>query len=220
MRGWWLPACLAAGMMAGAAAAQEGPDAAFHVEYSNPALVPAEWTLEIHPDGSGHFRSVRGQAKTDYQGMEPPDLDRDIRVSAQFAEHVFQVAERKRLFTNGCERHLKVAFQGLKRFRYTGPAGEGGCEFNYSRDPEIQGLGDALVGVANTVIEGARLEMFLQHDRLGLDKETELLVESAADGRAQQIGSIRDILERLEEDPTVMERVKKRARTLLTRANN
>jgi hypothetical protein len=60
----------------------------------------------------------------------------------------------------------------------------------------------------------------LLHDRLGLDKETEALVESAADGRAQQIGSIRDILERLAEDPAVLERVKRRARMLLSKADN
>ena len=43
--------------------------------------------------------------------------------------------------------------------------------------------------------------------------------QSAGDGRAQQICSIRDILERLSEDPSVMERVRKRAKALLARAS-
>jgi hypothetical protein len=60
--------------------------------------------------------------------------------------------------------------------------------------------------------------MFLQHDPLGLDAETEYLVEAASDGRAQQIVAIRAILERLAEDERVMERVRKRARVLLARA--
>jgi hypothetical protein len=46
----------------------------------------------------------------------------------------------------------------------------------------------------------------------------EYLTEAAGDGRLQQIGVIRGILERLEEDPGVMERVKKRARVLLAKA--
>jgi hypothetical protein len=70
------------------------------------------------------------------------------------------------------------------------------------------------------MIEGARLQSLLLHDRLGLDRETEILTESAADGRAQQIGSIRDILERLAEDDSVLERVRRRARALLDRARN
>jgi hypothetical protein len=208
-------------MMAGAAAAQENTEAVFQVDFSNPGLIPAHWTLEFHPDGRGHFRSERGgAARTDSDLVEPPDVDRDIRLSAEFAGHVFQVAERKRLFEDGCESHLKVAFQGLKKLSYRGPAGAGGCEFNYSRDAEIQKLGDSLVSVGNTLIEGARLQALLQHDRLGLDKEMEMLVEAANDGRARQFCSIQDILERLADDPAVMDRVKRRARTLLAKANN
>jgi hypothetical protein len=30
------------------------------VDYSNPGLSPAHWTLTLRPDGSGHFHSERG----------------------------------------------------------------------------------------------------------------------------------------------------------------
>jgi len=43
-------------------------------------------------------------------------------------------------------------------------------------------------------------------------------LEAAGDGRVQQIGAIRGILERLAGDDAVMERVRKRARMLLARA--
>jgi hypothetical protein len=204
-------------VLAGGVCAHGQGDAVFEIDFSNPGLVPARWTLEFHPDGSGHFRTQRGTAPED--GIEPPNIDKDIQLSAPFAEHVFQLSERKNLFHRGCESHVKVAFQGTKKFTYTGPAGQGSCEFNYAKDPEIQHLGDSLVSVATTLITGARLQSLLLHDRLGLDKETEELVESAADGRAQQIGSIRDILERLADDPAVLERVKRRARMLLTKAD-
>jgi hypothetical protein len=112
---------------------------------------------------------------------------------------------------------MKVAFQGWKKLSYSGPDGEGGCAFNYSKDKEIQALGDSLVAVAGAILEGARLETLLQHDRLGLDQEMEYLVEATGDGRVQQICTIRGILERLADDPEVMERVRKRARVLLAR---
>ena len=72
-----------------------------------------------------------------------------------------------------------MAFQGWKTFTYTGPQGHGSCTFNYSKDKEMQELGDSMNAVAQTIIEGARLEILLQHDRLGLDEEMEFLTEAA-----------------------------------------
>ena len=194
------------------------PDPVFRVDFSNPALTPARWSLTIHPDGSGHFHSERGNAPAaSPPALEPASVDRDIRLTAQFAGRVFQVAHQHKLFAGECESHMKVAFQGRKKLSYTGPEGSSSCEFNYSKDKEVQALGDSLVAVAETILEGARLEMLLQHDPLGLDKEMEYLLEAASDGRVQQICTIRGILERLSEDPGVMERVRKRARVLLAR---
>ncbi len=59
------------------------------------------------------------------------------------------------------------------------------------------------------------MESLLQHDRLGLDAEMEFLVAAVGDGRAQQVCVIRELLERLAQDDTVLDRVRKRARMLL-----
>lgn len=217
MRRGWLALVLMAGAMSGWS--EQGR--VFQIEYTNPQLVPGNWTLEFHPDGRGHFKSQRGNAaRTDGPVIEPPDVDRDVQLSPQFAEHAFKIADQKLWFRHGCESHLKVAFQGTKKLSYSGPDGEGSCEFNFSKDPEIQSLGDSLVAVGNTIIEGARLQSLWRHDPLGLDREIEFLADSAGDGRAREIGCIRDILEGLSEDPTVMERVRKRARALLAKAND
>jgi hypothetical protein len=194
------------------------------MDFSNPSLTPPHWTLILHPDGSGHFRSQRSNASAgssqtlDSPGVEAPGQDREIRVSVAFAEHVFQTARNHKWFSEECESHIKVAFEGWKKLSYAGPEGQGSCEFNYSRDKEIQALSDSLVAVAVTILEGAKLETLLLHDRLGLDKEMEYLIEASGDGGVQQIGVIREILEKLAEDPGVMERVRKRARALLAKA--
>ena len=191
----------------------------FQAEYTNPGLTPSHWTLTIHPDGSGHFRSERGNApRGEQMTMDAPNVDRDVRVSAEFADRVFLAARQHRLFAEDCEGHLKVAFQGTKKLSYNGPEGQGSCAFNFARDKDVQALADSLVAVAGTIVEGGRLEALLQHDPLGLDRETEYLVEAAGDGRAAQIGAIRGILERLADDEGVMERVKRRVRVLLAMA--
>jgi hypothetical protein len=210
---------LGVGLLAPALSARCDTSPVIRVDYSNPGLSPSHWTLTIQPDGSGHFHSDRGNPPADgSQRIEAPSLDRDVRLSGQFADRVFASARRHRMFSGDCESHLKVAFQGWKKLSYTGPEGEGSCEFNYSKDKDIQALGDSMVAVAATIVEGARLEMLLQHDRLGLDKEMENLVDFVSDGRAQQICAIQDILERLAGDPTVLARVQKRARVLLAKA--
>ena len=216
----WL-ALAFAGLPLGAWAAGE-PE--FQVDYSNPGLTPPHWTLTIHPDGSGHFHSDRrvaaavalaGNGQGSIREIQPPDVDRDVKLSAEFAEYVFETVRQHRVRGSDCESHMKVAFQGWKKLSYSGPEGVGGCEFNYSKDKDIQALGDSLVAVAGTILEGARLETLLQHDRLGLDSEMEYVAEASKDGRLLEIGAIRGILERLADDPEVMVRVRKRAKGLL-----
>lgn len=192
----------------------------FRVDFSNPAVSPAQWTLTLNPDGTGHFHSVRGSAPAPQPpAFDTPTVDRDVKVSGLFAERVFQQAHDQSVSKGQCESHMKVAFQGWKKVTYSGPEGQWTCEFNYSRDKQVQDLGDSLMAVAETILEGARLEMLLQHDRLGLDKEMEFVTEASADGRLAQVGSIKGILERLADDPAVLERVRKRARMLLAKAD-
>jgi hypothetical protein len=193
-------------------------DPTVQMDFSNPGLSPAQWTLTLRPDGTGNFRSQADKAAGNAtQGIVMPAVDREIQVSADYAGHVFAAAQHHKWFNERCESHLKVAFQGWKTLTYTGPQGQGSCTFNYSKDKEIEELGDSLEAVAVTILEGARLEVLLEHDRLGLDAEMEFLTEAAGDGRAQQIPAIRGILERLAQDETVLERVRKRARMLLAR---
>jgi hypothetical protein len=188
----------------------------FRVDFANPGLTPSKWSIEMHPDGTAHFHSEPGE-KTAAQlhAIEPGALDRDIRLSREFAERAFETAHRHRFFNEACESHLKVAFQGSKTFSYAGADGTGSCEFNYSKSKDIQALGDSLVAVASTVVEGARLELLLQHDPLGLDQEMRFMKEASVDGRLQQMGAIQPILTKLAEDEDVMERVRRDARQLL-----
>ena len=179
------------------------------VEFTNDQLDPSHWILTLRSDGSGHFISQPGKAPDgDAPSLVAPIVDRDIQLSAAFTAHVFVVAHRHHLFNESCESHLKVAFEGWKKFSYTGPDGSGSCTFNYSKDKEIENLSGTFGAVAETMVEGARLEKLLQHDRLGLDKEMEYLVDAADNGHALEISNIRQILVKLADDDQVLERVR------------
>ena len=192
----------------------------FEIDYTNPGLAPSHWSIILHPDGSGRFSSFGGDMGADGSDLKAPPVNRDIQVSRRYAARVFQTAYRYKLFNTGCESHLKVAFQGTKTFRYSGPTGSGSCTFNYSKDKEIQSLSDSLIAVEQTIMEGARLELLLKHDPLGLDREMHYLVQAAKDGRAQQMCVIKGILVQLAADPEVLDRVRKWADELLASPNS
>jgi hypothetical protein len=196
------------------------PGAVLQVDYSNPHLIPAKWTLVLRPGGAAHFHSERGDMKSsEIHSIEPATIDRDLRLGGDFTARVFDTMARQNL-NHGCESHLKVAFQGTKKFTYSGPEGEEEkCEFNYSKNRDIQTLGDQFIAVASTIIEGARLELLLQHDPLGLDHEMEFLLEGSRDGRLQQLCAIRGILQKVQDDPSVMEHVRKQAGILLAQSS-
>ena len=193
-------------------------DPIVQVDFSNPGLSPPQWTLILRADGSGHFRSQANKTpNASMKVIETPSVDRDIQLSKEFAGHVFDAAEHHQWFNVPCESHLKVLSRvGRPYLHWT--AGQGSCTFNYSRDKEIQTLGESMQAVAETILEGARFEVLLQHDRLGLDQEMEYFTQAVEDGRAQQVYAIRDILERLAQDNEVLERVRKQARDLLAHA--
>jgi hypothetical protein len=191
--------------------------AVFQIDFTNEQLVPSHWTLKFTADGSGQFDAEGGHpAKQDANTIWAGDVHRAVQLSAAFAEQVFATARMRRLFAFPCESHMKVAFQGLKRLSYSGPEGSGACEYNYSKDKEIEGLGNSLVGVEYTIMSGARMEKLLQHDRLGLDQELENLATAAHEGNAVEMGTIRETLTRIATDEQVMERARKKARLLLT----
>jgi hypothetical protein len=191
------------------------------VDYTNAGLSPSHWVLTIKPDGAGHFWSENPkieEAATQGQAPPPPAVDRDVRVSAEFAQRIFDIARRHSFFAEECDSHSKVAFQGWKKLSFRGPEGQGSCGFNYAKDKQIEGLGESLVAVAQTIVEGSRLDWLLRYDPLGLDREMEYMVEGSADGRLLEFGTIRETLEKLAQDEGVLDRVRKRARTLLARA--
>lgn len=202
-----------------ACAQTTGANRTLRITFDNPALIPAHWQLDLHPDGTGHFRSQRGTAPRTDDSIEPPDQDRDFRVSPSYAAHAFEVAAAEHFFAKRCEARQKVAFQGTKTLSYAGPGVQGSCTFNYSDDKRIESLSESLQGLAATLLEGARMEQLHLHDRLGLDAEMKAYTEMLGDGRAAEPEAIRAELERLAGDESLLERVRQRAREILSKSS-
>ena len=191
------------------------------LEFTNENLQPSHWVLTIHSDGSGQYDSFPSEAVgTESNRVREVAVHRPLHLSQRFVERVFATARQRRLFNFQCESRLKVAFQGEKRLSYSGPDGSGSCEYNYSKDSQIQALGESLIAVESTIEFGERLEVLEQHDRLGMDREMSALYEGSQNGSALEVGVIQETLERIVSDEQVLERVRRKARLLLVEAHS
>jgi hypothetical protein len=192
------------------------PEIRFSFEHAQ--LDPAAYTLVIHEDGSGHYRSTPGPSSgpgIDGYGSAPSE--RDVTVRDPLLTILFQTARSHRFFAMDCEAtDTRVAFTGKKTVAYTGSDGSGQCSFNYSHDKELNQLAEDLMAVAFTLYEGNRLAIEHTHSRLGLDSELEGLQDAVKDHRALEIENIAPVLDAIASDPAVMNRARNRARALLS----
>ena len=199
-----------------AAPAPAAHDTAVNFHFENPQAQLARYTIAVHPDGTGHFHSDASPTPPENPSDLPSQgLDRPIQVSAAVTQRIFAVARAKKLFAIKCEAGMKVAQTGRKQLSYTGPDGQGSCEYNYSRDPQIEWLTGEMQGIASTLEAGRRLELQHQHGRLDLDGELATLEEMVQNGQALELGNIAPILPMIVQDQSVLERAQRRARQLL-----
>lgn len=198
--------------------AQQGDTSArIRFIFENPKLQPANYVLDVHEDGTGHFHAEPGKAAaaaTDEITAQP--LDTDIRIDEPLRGFLFKTARSHNFFGVACEStKSRVAFTGKKALQYVGPDGNGSCTFNWSHDQQLMKLTDDLIAVAFTLEEGRRLTLEHEHDRLSLDAELEALQDAVKGGRAQQIQNIAPQLQAIADDEKVLERARNRARQLL-----
>ena len=157
--------------------------------FEHPQLDPSAYTLVVHEDGSGHYRSSPGPSSgggLDGYGSAPSD--RDIIIRDPLLATLFQTARSHRFFAIECEAtDTHIAFTGKKTVAYAGSDGSGQCTYNWSRDKELNQLADNLMAIAYTLYEGNRLTLEHTHSRLSLDSELENLQDAVKDRRALEI---------------------------------
>ena len=195
------------------------PGAQIRFTYENPKLEPYKYVLVVREDGSGSFHSQVSAGAVDGQNMSSESVDRPIHLSKALRENMFAAARKSGFFAKACDDGGKnIAFQGTKTLQYEGPDGQGSCTYNWSKNAKIDKLTDQFEAMAATLDEGSKLEREYEHGRLSLDSEMEILDQMVRDGRAIEIENIAPMLQKLAVDEAVLQRVQRRARTLLDAA--
>lgn len=171
------------------------------------------YSIRVDRDGKGVYRSDLVQAAGAAPAMEVPIVVDPAVVKKMFA--AVPLVESKR-----CDSHNKsIAQTGLKTLRYTADSGVFECTYNYSLDERVNDATEAFEAVAETLGYGERLRSKLRFDRLGLDAEMDSLQSAVAEGRALELSNIAPVLQMIENDDRVMDRVRRKADRLLQVAN-
>lgn len=215
-------AFLLAIMLVGCAVAQDSSAArTIKFQFDRAGLPVSSYTFTLHPDGSGTYVAAYPATATGYTQVVPAapvagPVTRPLMVTPAKAAKLFEHAVATARFHTPCASKAKnIADSGAKTLTYTGPEGGGECSFNYTENKHVIALAEAFQGMAYTLDIGHELEARERFDRLGLDAEMGLLVDSLGDGRALGLENIAPILQALVDDTQVLERVRMRAKRLL-----
>ena len=200
-------------MAAGVAAETAGPVMTFTFDW--PAQRPAHYEITVRADGMGLYRGgppAGAEAPSAAQDGKPLLLSQRAIARLQAAATVLSAGR-------GCETsQKKLAQTGTKTLRLEQAGSVQTCTYNYSDDKRIQDATATFQGIAMTMEEAPRLEHLHRFDRLGLDAELAVFMQSVRDGRAIEVGNIAPTLRSLAADNDLMERVRVRAADLLQRA--
>jgi hypothetical protein len=178
--------------------AGDGP----HLFYSRsfPGSVPAYFQVTLEQNGDAEYR-------------EAPDEDNPLKFQLTDAEtrEVFGLAEKLDYFKHPLESPLKVAFMGMKTFRYENGAQKSEVKFNFTEDPQARELLDWFERMGESAEHRIELERTAKYDRLGVLKAL-LLLESAMD-RKRLVGMDQylPMLDRIAKNESYMHTARARA---------
>ena len=167
---------------------------------SFPGSVPPYFQVTLDRNGDTEYR-------------EAPEEDNPLKFHLTEAEanEVFGLAEKLDYFKHPLESPAKVAFMGMKTFRYENGDQKSEVKFNFSEDPQARELVDWFERMGESAQHRIELERTAKYDRLGVLKAL-LLLESAMD-RKRLVGldQYLPMLERIAKNESYMHTARARA---------
>ena len=198
---------LAARMGQAQAAAPESDTLRFTLDRTGAAST--HYSIEVdRRTRKGTFLQAGAAASVPLEAAVP------LEVSEAVARKIFAAGPLVR--SNRCDSHREgIAQTGTKTLRLLRDGTASECSYNYSEDERVNTATTVFEALALTLETGQRLAGKLRFDRLGLDDEIDSLQSALSDCRALEVGNIAPVLEQIQNDDRVMDRVRRKAALLL-----
>ena len=167
---------------------------------SFPHSSPEYMEILIEHNGEGLYK----EAVDDNQPLK-------FQLAESDAKELFGLAEKLGNFSRPLEAPVKVAFMGMKTFRFENGSEKKEVKFNYSEDADARLLLDDFERIAETEQLLIHLERAAKYDKLGVDRAL-LLIQAAFDHkRLVAPQQLLPMLDRIAKNETYMHMDRERA---------
>jgi hypothetical protein len=178
--------------------AADGPRLVYSKSF--PGSMPAFVELSIERNGETQYKEA---------------LDDDQPLKFQLAEadttEIFGLVEKLGRFTHPLEAPVKVAFMGMKTYRFENGAEKNEVKYNFSEDPDARLLQDWFERIVETELNFINLERAAKYDKLGVNKALVLLQYSFERKRLVAPQQLLPLLDRIAKNETYMHMSRERA---------
>ena len=175
---------------------------------------PEHYVISVTSDCRGTYKS--DQKLTD---SADDSFHFDFTLTPLNCAKIFDLTKRARYFEGQIDSKRKnIASTGMKTLSYKDAQKTTKATYNYSPILEVQELTAIFQSLAATMEFGRCLEYDHHYQKLALDEDLERMEESSATGVLQEISAIAPILQKIIDDPSIMNVVRVRAQRLLAGA--
>ena len=196
---WYLPLLWCVSLAA--APAPPAPDVPrLYFSKSFPGSTPAYVAISVDKTGAG-----------DYREEENDDHPVRFQLSAPEVAAMFDLAAKLGYFDHPLESPLKVAFMGMKTFRFVDGDRKNEVKFNFSEDPAAQALADWFERISESEQLLTILEISAKYDHLGVMKAVLQLESAYNEKRLVDTAQYLPLLDRIAKNETYMHQARMRA---------
>jgi hypothetical protein len=179
-----------------------------------PSIEPHRYIISVDSSGNAAYQSWTAENVEQAVAGDPYMLKFTVSTAAR--DRIFALTRQLKYFNGDFEYHKhRVASTGDKTLAYADPDKQYETRYNWSENAGIDELTALFQGMSTSIESGRRLERLRRFDRLGLEEELKNLEHFAVEHRATELQIIAPILERLAQDPAVLNIARQRARHVL-----
>lgn len=194
---------------------QDASPAVVTFELNWPASNPQSYVISVGQAGRASYHS---QPRADEKGISEDSFTVNFIASEPTRTKIFELAKELNYFHGDFETKYKVANTGSKTLIYRNGGKESKTTVNYSSIPRMNELIDIFQKMSTTFEMSRKLDYDIRFDKLGLDRDLKSMEEMNKSHNLIELQVISPTLERIANDPAVMNISRQRARRLLDQA--
>jgi hypothetical protein len=182
-----------------------------------PNSVPEHYTISVASDGQAHYSCT---ARISDQSEDRDNYSSDFTVSDATRARIFELASQARYFSGKIDSgNRKVAFTGKKKLVYAAGQRTNSGEYNYSSVAAVQQLTTLFQDMEATLEFGRRITYEHRYQKLALDDELKSMEDAARSGSLAELMAVKPILQKVYDDPSVMNMTRARALRIMDMGN-